>query len=113
MCSVLVIEGWSSSHGDYSVDMNCPIFDGEITCGATVTGSTAGHDNTHGNAAPDHFYTFTTTEAGVYQFDSCGSEYDTWLRVFGADLATEVASCDDCGDCGTRTILDVTLTAGD
>ena len=21
---VLVIEGWSSSHGDYSVDMNCP-----------------------------------------------------------------------------------------
>ena len=114
VCSVLVIEGFSSSQGDYTVDMICPAaFDGEITCGQTVTGTTSGSGSTHGNAAPDHFYSFTVTEPQVYQFDSCDSSYDTWLRVFATDMTTEIHSCDDCGPCGTRTVLDAQLDAGD
>ena len=114
MCSVLVIEGFSSSHGDYSVDMNCPSdFDGAIACGDTVTGTTSGSDSTHDNAAPDHFYSFTVETAAIVQFDSCGSSYDTLLRVFSTDMTTELHSCDDCGPCGTRTVLDAQLDAGD
>ena len=41
--------------------------------------------------------------------DSCGSDYDTWLRVYDEDKTTELASCDDCGDCGVQTILDAGL----
>ena len=114
VCSVLVIEGFASSHGDYSVDMICPsAFDGEITCGHTVNGTTTGSESTHGNEAPDHFYSFTVQTAGIVQFDSCASSYDTWLRVFATDMSTELHSCDDCGPCGTRTVLDAHLDAGD
>ena len=37
-------------------------------------------------------------------FDSCGSSYDTWLRVYDA-AGTQIESCDDCGPCGTQTVL--------
>ena len=110
---MLVIEGWSNSQGNYTVDMNCPTIDGTIECGQTVTGTTTGEGSTHGNAAPDHFYSFTVTETAVYQFDSCDSSYDTWLRVFSSDMATQIHSCDDCGPCGTRTVLDAQLEPGD
>ena len=110
---MLVIEGWSNSQGDYTVDMNCPTIDGTIECGQTVTGTTSGEDNTHGNAAPDHFYSFTVTEPQVYQFDSCDSSYDTYLRVYALDLDEQIQGCDDCGDCGLQTVLDTILLAGD
>ena len=111
---MLVIEGFSSSQGDYTVDMNCPSgFDGEIACGQTVTGTTTGSGSTHGNAAPDHFYSFTVATAGVHTFNSCDSTYDTWLRVFATDMTTELSSCDDCGPCGTRTVLEANLAVGD
>ena len=98
---MLVIEGYSSSHGDYSVDMNCPsAFDGAIACGDTVTGTTSGSGSTHGNAAPDHFYSFTVETAAIVQFDSCGSSYDTLLRVFSTDMTTELHSSDSGSDSG-------------
>ena len=41
---ILIIEGYSSDEGEYSVTMNCPdsgdYIDGEIACGDTVQGST-------------------------------------------------------------------------
>jgi len=40
-------------------------------------------------------------------FDACGSDFDTWLRIYNANGA-EVASCDDCGDCDVQTNLTAT-----
>ena len=94
-----------------------PEMDGAIACDETVTGNTVGHDNDVGNAAPDHYYTFTVdtddADARIVQFDSCGSGFDTYLRVFSPDLDSEITGCDDCGPCGTRTVLDADLAAGD
>ena len=82
---------------------------GPIECGSTVGGNTAAHAlNDLGNAAHDHWYTFTVTTTSMDTFDSCGSLFDTWLRVYRLDSSggyVEVASCDDCGDCHFQTIL--------
>eukprot|EP01052_Picozoa_sp_SAG31_P026841 SAG31_NODE_2463_length_5656_cov_12.750765_2_plen_1624_part_01 len=85
----------------------------EFTCGQTVNGTTTGSGGTRGNDAPDHLYSFTVETAGIVQFDSCDSSYDTWLRVFSTDMTTELHSCDDCGPCGTRAVLDAQLDVGD
>ena len=97
-----------------------------------------------GNEAPDRLYAFSigaaapladdeaasTTPAPTVGFEvffsSCGSSYDTWLRVlkrvpasaaapaaFGAAAALagageawhEVVDCDDCGFCDTSAVL--------
>ena len=81
-------------------------------CGQTVTGSTSGSSNRIGNAAPDHIYEFCTLARGTHTFNSCGSGFDTWIRVWTQDLSRELFGCDDCGACGTRTILTGELDAG-
>ena len=81
---------------------------GDIAPGQSVTGSTVGAGNIVGSPAPDHVYHFTVANARAgYQFSTCGSSFDTWLRVFDVD-GVEVEGGDDDGPCGTRTILDVT-----
>ena len=104
---VVVLEGYASSEGDYTLAMNC--FgggrEGSIQCGSTVRGNTVGTVSSLGNGGGDHFYSFTvnstTNAAGVeqdqmFQFDSCGSSYDTYLRIFELDLGEELSGCDDC-----------------
>ena len=81
-------------------------------CGQTLTGSTSGKSNEIGNAAPDSIYEFCTTKSGYHTFNSCGSNFDTWLRVQTHDLSRELLSCDDCGSCGTQSILTGWLEAG-
>lgn len=62
-----------------------------------------------------HIHTFTFTHnrynlsvaiTGYYTFDSCGSGFDTWLSVYAQTASggygSVVATCDDCGPCGTR-----------
>ena len=58
----------------------------------------------------DHVYRFKLMEGswGVH-FNSCESDYDTYLRVMTSDMGAELAGCDDCGPCGTRTVLDAEL----
>ena len=84
------------------------VYQGEIVCGDTVTGTTTGGGNENGNASPEHVYGFNVTDAteGSYRFSSCGSDFDTWLRVF-TEAGDVVGNCDDCGNCGTQTELDV------
>ena len=48
----------------------------------------------------------------MYTFDSCGSTFDTWLRVWTQDLSSELFGCDDCGSCGAQTILTGELDVG-
>ena len=87
---------------------------GTIACGQQVTGNTTEHGlSTTGNRAYDHWYTFEVTAAtdhGEWVFDSCGSEFDTYLRLYSVDGGNELSprpinSCDDCGNCGLQTIL--------
>ena len=119
---VLVIEGYYNEEGDYDVIMNCPngtevsgFLDGTITVDTPVSGSTVASGSHVGNGASDHIYSFSLS--GEYamwyiEFNSCGSQFDTWLRIFDSDLEHELAGCDDCGPCGTRTVLDAVLAPG-
>jgi hypothetical protein len=108
----LVVEGWSTSTGEYVVAMHCTtpnassssnqisgFVDGNTSCGTTVRGSTA-HAGSHvGNGASDHIYYFAlndTQSSWDISFNSCASSFDTWLRIFDLDLQTELAGCDDC-----------------
>jgi hypothetical protein len=83
-------------------------FDGNITCGDTVSGTTVGARSHGGHASGDHVYYFQVEEPGIHnmQFSSCGSSIDTFIRVVSHDLEREFASCDDCGPCGTQATLD-------
>ena len=120
---ILIIEGYASTEGDYSVQMNCPtttgvitgFTDGDIACGDSVVGTTIEAGSHVGNGASDHIYSFSLSEdqAGFVQFDSCASDFDTYLRVYNSDLTSEITGCDDCGPCGVRTVLDAQLPAGD
>ena len=49
------------------------------SCDQTLTGSSNVPDNLIGHA--DHIYEFCTAVSGVYTFNSCGSSFDTYLRV--------------------------------
>jgi hypothetical protein len=115
---LLVIEGYSTDEGDYRVQMICGDesngeFDGALECGSTVTGSTVGATNSIGNPAGDRLYSFTVDTDSAVQFDSCDSSYDTFLRIISTSLDEELQSGDDDGDCGTHTVLDAFLPAGD
>eukprot|EP00041_Stephanoeca_diplocostata_P022689 m.543534 g.543534 ORF g.543534 m.543534 type:complete len:856 (+) comp22130_c0_seq2:292-2859(+) len=90
-----------------------PGLHGTATCGSTFAGTTTfGSSYGIGGLAGEHIYTFVAPVTGSYILNSCGSAFDTWLRVFSADLSTEIAECDDCGPCGSRSVLSTVLAAG-
>ena len=71
-----------------------------IACGDTVSGTTTGMNDSGGNPAPDVFYEYTGNgQPELVTISLCGSNYDTYLRVFtDCDLNDEVAYNDDyCG----------------
>ena len=118
---MVAIEGGASSEGEYVLAMHCPAIgfnDGTIGCGDTIGGTTTVATNHVGNDARDHLYAFscpgsyTGDSSCVVTFDSCASAFDTYLRIFTSDLLTELDGCDDCGPCGTRTVLTSQLHPG-
>jgi len=64
-----------------------------------------------GGLSAEHTWSFNVSRNGgeAVNFDTCGSDYDTWLRIFNAD-GQEVAQCDDCGDCGGQAGVTTNLT---
>ena len=72
-----------------------------LLCGDTATGSTISNSTIS-------YYKITINEKtnnGLYvTIDSCQSKYDTWLYLYD-NFGSELESCDDCGDCGFRTVL--------
>lgn len=116
---MLQVEGYGDDGGLYSIDIECDsqcdsdsvqsLHRGTIDCGETIRGHTDEHqcgENLAGNPAPDHFYNFTIgTGVSFVTFNACASEYDTHLRILLPNM-TEVAQCDDCGECGLQTILE-------
>ena len=86
---------------------------GPIQCGDTVAGDTSLPGiNTIGGASSDHVYSFAVvgSVATAYRFDTCGSDFDTYLRVYDG-AGVQVEACDDCGSCGYRTVLDTAALA--
>jgi hypothetical protein len=116
----LVIEGYSSDEGVYAVSMQCAnstselqYFDGTIDCGETVNGTTWEAGSHLGEDAGEHIYYFTVNEPGIANivFDSCGSEFDTWIKIISHDLTEEFFGCDDCGSCGAAAVIDTGFLA--
>eukprot|EP00037_Helgoeca_nana_P012305 m.111533 g.111533 ORF g.111533 m.111533 type:complete len:665 (-) comp21372_c0_seq7:914-2908(-) len=95
-----------------------PVADeGTIACGSLITGNTSeGVHRTGFGTAPDHWWKFTAPVHGNYSFTSCGSSYDSVIRVFnrtGGNHTSQVTSCDDdCGTCGNNEMLTVELEVG-
>ena len=69
-------------------------------CGITSSGATiVAYDIDY------QYFTLTQSYANI-TFDSCTSGFDTYL-YFQTSSGSTIFSCDDCGDCGSRTILTV------
>lgn len=76
------------------------------------TGDTSfGYTSFIGNTSPDVFYTFTNTETLLLDLHTCGSEFDTYLRLYD-DSITQV-DYDDDGCSGWPTGLSSASRIGD
>ncbi|MEZ6016694.1 MAG: LamG domain-containing protein [Planctomycetota bacterium] len=66
------------------------------------------------NMSPDIWYTFTAPTTTYYQFETCGSTYDTALQLFSGNCgALVLESCND-DSCGVSSrIGPISLNAGD
>lgn len=84
----------------------------DLTCGATVTGSTVGSSNNYGNPSGEEILRFYVERPGSYTVDACASSFDTYLRIFNDDMSTELSGCDDCGGCGTQSKITLELSVG-
>jgi len=96
---------------------------GGLTCGTTVYGDTRHGTRFMGHSAAEQWWSLTPNTSGTYTLDTCESGYDTWIHVVRGPVPTSlsesqsasqniVQSCDDCGPCGYRTVLTVSLQAG-
>ncbi len=98
-------------------DLNATDADGScmipslITCGSSVTGSTTGTLNNYGGPSAEAIYRFEADVTGDYEFSSCGSDYDTYLRIYDANM-NELYSADDDGDCNHQAIINRELSPG-
>jgi hypothetical protein len=103
----IVVDGFSSEEGSFVLTMLCgssPPPQPEsltISCGQTVSGSTVGASSSVGSSSGEHIYSFAATTSDV-TFDACDSDYDSYLRLMDANLASTLASNDDHGGtCGS------------
>eukprot|EP01084_Bolivina_argentea_P192170 329965_1 len=75
-----------------------------IYCGDTVSGHTIAEYDIN-------YYLFEIVNDSSVLFDSCLSDYDTYIYLFD-DNATLLTECDDCGSCGSRAQLYVSMGSG-
>ncbi|GGG43020.1 T9SS type A sorting domain-containing protein [Bizionia arctica] len=67
-----------------------------VYCGDVINGSTISATDTGNNASNDVWYSLAgTTDGEEISISLCGSDFDTYLRVFDACSGTEVVSNDD------------------
>ena len=97
-----------SDYGSDYISGSFPL-KGYLAVGTPVYGDTREELDYVGNSASDAFYLFTPNNTGSYTLSTCGSKYDTWLRVFtrktgrendtayNSDNVDEIASHDDTG----------------
>ena len=96
-----------------------PVEIGPIECGSQYIGTTATLcGSAVGDSSPEVSYTFTVpsgSSSGSWVFSSCGSDFDTRLRLFNSDYSSQIASADDEGSCDREAVLTVPasrLTSG-
>ena len=94
----------------FNLTVDCPS-DPVIDCASgPQTGSTLGAaDNWPGITGVSaggevSSFTFVVSSAGVYNFSTCGSSFDTMLQVFVQGNLTSIAANDD-SDCGSNSTV--------
>ncbi len=125
----ILLGGYSeTSYGDYTITATCfePAANDtcaaaiELTCGETVTGNTSGASDDEVPAVscdgddPDYgnfrgvWYKITAESAGSMVVSSCGSDFDTYMRVYKGDDCDNLTECmganddgDNCDDVGS------------
>ncbi len=85
---------------------------GSITCGEIVNGNTTSGMDIYGYESPEHLYTLSIDEPKLVTFNTCGSEFDTYIFLFADDGAI-VARNDDTTSCSLQSELTVPLPIGD
>jgi hypothetical protein len=109
----IVVEGFGEAVGQFTLHASChpQLYQPEtITCGSVVTGSTVGAENVLQNPSGDAFYS-VHVESEMQIFDTCGSNYDSYLHIYDLDMNV-VAATDDDGPCGLAAQLITSLSEG-
>ncbi|MGH1346905.1 MAG: hypothetical protein ACRBN8_35380 [Nannocystales bacterium] len=101
----VVLDGFALAGGAIDLEVaffegSCPDGDAGNTVPQVISASTVGGDNTTfascgGATGNDDQYTFTAPEAGVYTFDTLGSDFDTLLYILDGCGGTELGCNDD------------------
>lgn len=81
----------------------------DSSCLMTVTGNTSYSQNNYGNSSPDDIYQFEVTTSGTYEFSTCGSDYDTYLRIYDVNM-NQLAENDDV--CNLQSTVEISLAEG-
>ena len=87
-----------------------------ISCGSVVSSSTIGRTSLVGFSSGDAHHKVCLPEdvhslSRQVILSTCGSAFDTYLRVLDEDGATR-GGCDDCGPCGQQAALKIDLSPG-
>merc|ERR1712115_178905 len=110
---IIVVDcGGDGCRGPFDVAVSCAVPPSAV-CGESYSGNTEGGSN-YGEY--EHAYTLHLDNTYDIVIDTCGSDYDTYVRIFSGSMfngGREECSCDDCGPCGTQTVLECTLNEGD
>ena len=115
----VVVDSFGVAGGAF--DLNVAVFGGTCPDGdigsmvpQTSMGDTLASDNTlfgscGGNLASDESFTFTAPQAGIYTFDTAGSDFDTVLYVREDCGGTELGCSDDISGVDTTSQVNVPL----
>jgi len=69
------------------------------------------YTNNMGQSSPEVYYRFVVTGTATLDFSLCGSDFDTYIHILNSS-GTVVTYQDDSQDCGTKSHLNYTLSAG-
>jgi len=85
---------------------------GNLIASGTTTADTSVSVDILYNPSADYVYTFTLATAGLVTFSTCGSSFDTWIRILNEDMSSQIASNDDGCSSGYGSRLNTNLNAG-
>jgi hypothetical protein len=104
----LQIGGNADATGVYMMNIRCNVTNAvPLTAGATVgCGDIFVGATNHSNDIDWYdFINIGDVALASVMFDSCGSQFDTYLYVNDYFTGDEITQCDDCGECGVKTQL--------
>lgn len=103
--------------GDLGSGLGLPVFQGN-TSGFSDEFLSPACGDTEAGDAPEIYLTWTAPAAGLYQFDTCGSEFDTILSVLEDSCGDELDCLDDLDvdemdPCFLDSVVELTLQQGE